>query len=122
MNPFVSVFGFISKTVASTPGVGSAHFWAANAATNSKVAREILRMIIYACMGCMIYSLYMAFQLIIAGKLNATAGTVITGAFALFGGILTVTVPAFVVALNATNAPPTPASPPSSTPPTDVAP
>ena len=91
--------------------VGKSYTWTRDSATNSKVAREILRMVVYTCVLSMVGTLMGIFVLIMVDKLDATAGTVMGGIFTLLGGILAVTLPAFVSALNANdpniNTPPT---------------
>ena len=95
--------GLFDKLIKNTPVVGHVRKWTEGQATNSKAAREILRLVVYVCLGMMVYIMKRTFDLIMIDKLDATAGTVVGGAFTLLGGILTITIPAFVSALNATN-------------------
>ena len=81
---------------------------ASQSAINSKVVREVLRFVIYFAMLMMCITLWQTFAFISAGKVTATVGTLLASIFALFGTILAVVIPAFVNALRATNAPPTP--------------
>ena len=97
--------GVLGQAVDKTPGMGGIRRWTQDTATNSKAAREPLRLVVYTCIACMIFTLGMAFKIILEGKMDAVAAGVVTGSFTLFGGILAVTIPAFVTALNATDVP-----------------
>jgi len=117
MNKLTLLFGrvgvFFDELVKKTPVAGNVRKWTEERATNSKASREILRIVVYFCLGLMLYIIKRTFDLILAGKLDATAGTVIGGVFTLLGGILAVTIPAFVSALSASSAgtPPPPVNP-----------
>jgi hypothetical protein len=98
--------GLFDSVIKKTPLVGLIRAWTEDQATNSKAAREILRLVVYVCLGLMIYIIKRTFDL--AGKMDTTTGTVIGGAFTLLLGVLTVTIPAFAASLNATDiTPPT---------------
>jgi len=109
-----SIVSSVANAVNKTP-IGGIHTWTKQSATNSKVARELLRLVVYTCVGCMIFTVGMAFRIILEGKMDAASGTVIGGMFTLFGGVLVVTIPAFAASLNATDYPPS-TPPPTNTP------
>ena len=109
--------GLFTKAVQNTP-IGKIHAWTRDTASNSKSARELLRLVVYSNIICMVFTLGMAFRIIMAGKMDLASATVVGGAFTLFGGTLAVTIPAFVTALNASdpNNPPAPPTPPAGQP------
>lgn len=102
INRLIQWFTKTSQIIDKTPATGQL----STIATNSKVARELLRMIIYVCIACMIYVLVMMFQMMAADKMDTAGAAAIGAAFTLLGGVLTVTIPAFIVALDNTDRPP----------------
>lgn len=81
------------------------------AATNTKVAREVLRLTIYFSLLAIGATLWQTFAIIRLGQFTAAIGTLLGGIFTFFGGILSVAIPAFVAALNASDKPVTPPPP-----------
>jgi len=91
--------GLLHRTVDATPVIGGIKGWTQQAAINSKLAREVVRMVIYGSMFMTALTLWKTFDLIQLGKVDATVGTLLGGIFAFFGGVLAVTIPAFMTAL-----------------------
>lgn len=109
-------FGGVIKR---TPMVGRIHEWTEKKASINRHALWLLGGVISIAAFMMVYILRWVFKLILLGKLDAVAAGVIGGAFTLLGGVLAITIPAFISALNALNetpgthppAPPPPAAP-----------
>lgn len=93
----------IGNLVDKTPASG-VHQWVKNSASNSRASREVLRIVVYVCTGCIVYTLYMAFKLIMAGKMDVTAGTVTGSICVLLGSVLAVAIPSFASSLNSYDA------------------
>jgi len=70
-------------------------------AANSRAIRELLRMVVYVSLLAIAYTLYETISLIKLGKIDAITGTLLGGVFTLFGGVLSVAIPAFISALKA---------------------
>ena len=105
-----SIVGLLGRAVDRVPVAGGLHRWTRDTASNSKAALSILRLVVCVCVGCMVFTLGMAFKIILVGKMDAVAAGVVGGAFTLFGTILAVALPAFVAALNTATPTPPPAA------------
>lgn len=87
------------KSVDATPIIGGIKGWTQQAITNNKMAREIVRLIIYSTVLMVALTLWKTFDLIMLNKVDKVIGALIGGIFTFYGGILAVTIPAFMNAL-----------------------
>ena len=116
----VAANSLLGKMVEKTPVMGRVHVWTQGQATTSETARQVLVGVMVCSLGVILWVLYQSFSIIKAGKLDMVTGTFLGGVFTFFGGVLAITIPAFVSALGASNQPHLPPDvPPSSDPPTD---
>jgi hypothetical protein len=81
-----------------------AHDSTSQAASNSRVMREILRWVISLAMIMIGITLWQTFEFIKIGKVDVVVGTLLGGIFTFFGTILAVSIPAMVTALKVTEA------------------
>jgi hypothetical protein len=80
-----------------------AHDSASQAAINSRAKRIVLVCVNIGSMVMIAITLRQTFEFINAGKVDAVVGTLLGGIFVFFGGVLSVSIPALVTALNATD-------------------
>jgi len=80
-----------------------AHESTSQAATNSKVMREVLRWVVVGSMMMIAITLWQTFELIYVDKVDSVVGTLLGGIFVFFGSILAVAIPALVTALRASD-------------------
>ena len=80
---------------------------------NSKASRELLRVLVYSLLLITVYCIYQTIDLIRSGSINMASGSLMGGIFTLLGAGLSVTIPAFVSALNTPDNLPKPPAPPT---------